>query len=110
MNNTQTNIKIFNFQTMIRRLVKMTFQPDKTEDFIAIFEASKLKIRGMAGCQHLELWRREHIFFTYSIWESEEALNNYRQSELFKDTWSRTKALFAAKPEAWSLELQSETV
>lgn len=88
----------------------MTFQPGKTEDFIAIFEASKLKIRGMPGCHHLELWRRDNIFFTYSIWENEEALNNYRHSELFKDTWSRTKALFADKPEAWSLDLQSETV
>ncbi len=88
----------------------MTFQPDKTEDFIAIFESSKLKIRAMEGCWHLELWRRDNIFFTYSIWESEAALNDYRHSELFKDTWSRTKALFADKPEAWSLELQSETI
>lgn len=88
----------------------MTFQPDKTDDFIAIFEESKMKIRAMPGCKHLELWRRENIFFTYSMWESEDALNNYRHSELFKETWQRTKVLFSDKPEAWSLDLQSKTI
>ena len=29
-------------------------------------------------------------------------LNNYRNSELFKDVWSKTKILFNKKPEAWS--------
>ena len=94
---------------MIRRLVKMTFQPDKTDDFIAIFEESKMKIRAMPGCHHLELWRKDNIFFTYSIWEDEHALNHYRFSELFKTTWAKTKALFAEKAEAWSLEVQSTT-
>ncbi len=94
---------------MLRRLVKMTFLPDKVDDFIAVFEESKQKIRAMPGCRHLELWRNGTIFFTYSIWETEEALNHYRFSELFKTTWAKTKVLFAEKAEAWSLEVQSTT-
>ncbi len=34
---------------------------------------------------------------TYSRWQSEAALNQYRDSELFKSVWSFTKALFFRK-------------
>jgi hypothetical protein len=30
------------------------------------------------------------------------ALNQYRDSELFKSVWSFTKTLFSEKPQAWS--------
>jgi heme-degrading monooxygenase HmoA len=44
------------------------------------------------------------VLFTYSLWESEADLNAYRHSELFEDTWKHTKALFADKPAAWSVD------
>lgn len=91
---------------MILRIVKMTFDTEKVADFLSIFGESREKIRAFPGCQHLELWQgtdAPHIFFTYSHWENEEALEAYRHSELFKTTWSRTKKLFADKPEAWSV-------
>lgn len=92
---------------MLIRIVRMNFQADKVDDFLAIFENSKHKIRNFEGCQHLELLRdldNPHIFSTYSLWENAEALENYRQSELFKTTWAATKVLFAAKPFAFSNE------
>lgn len=92
---------------MIKRIVKLTFQEDKLDSFQTIFEESRQKIRQFPGCHHLELWASKNpgnIFFTYSLWESEDALENYRKSELFTETWSRTKVLFADKPEAWSTE------
>lgn len=88
----------------------MTFQPDKVADFQLIFSESKEKIRNSKGCQHLELLRcvkPDNVFFTYSFWDSEADLNNYRHSELFKATWSRTKVLFADKPEAWSTQVDA---
>lgn len=87
----------------------MTFQEDKVDDFIQVFEETKQRIRNFPGCRHLELWRTGNVFFTFSMWENEAALDHYRFSELFKTTWSRTKVLFAEKAEAWSLEVQSET-
>ena len=41
-------------------------------------------------------------------WDSEEALDNYRSSPFFAETWRATKALFAAKAEAWSVHLIDE--
>jgi hypothetical protein len=92
---------------MIVRIVQMTFQEDRIDDFTALFHERKETIRNFAGCMHLELWQdhnQSNIFFTYSRWASEEHLNHYRFSDFFKDTWGKTKALFAEKPQAWSVE------
>ena len=93
---------------MIKRIVKLTFKADKTEAFKTIFEESKHKIRARQGCQHLELLRctsPDNVFFTYSYWDSEDDLNAYRYSDLFRATWAKTKVLFDGKPEAWSVEV-----
>jgi len=92
---------------MIIRIVKMTFQPEKTTEFQMIFEESKQLIRNMNGCSHLELLNdinEPNIFFTYSYWESETDLNDYRNSDVFANVWAKTKILFSAKPEAWSVQ------
>ena len=84
----------------------MTFKRESLEEFKLIFERSKEKIRNFEGCTHVELCNDiEHpnVFFTYSHWESEEALNAYRDSTFFKSTWNKTKALFDTAPEAYSL-------
>jgi hypothetical protein len=95
---------------MIKRIVKLTFQADKTDDFIQIFEESKTKIRAREGCHHVEMLRAvspTNVFFTLSIWENEDALNAYRDSELFVTTWAKTKILFSDKPAAWTVNLLS---
>ena len=92
---------------MIIRIVKMNFNPEKVTDFMQIFNESKQLIRNMPGCSHLELLNdvnEQNIFFTYSFWESENDLNNYRNSDVFAKVWAQTKILFIAKAEAWSVE------
>ncbi|WP_207493392.1 putative quinol monooxygenase [Aridibaculum aurantiacum] len=91
---------------MLVRVVKMTFRDDAIEEFKTFFEGRKKQIRNFEGCMHLELWQdRLHpaIFFTYSHWVSADALDAYRHSSFFADTWQQTKQLFAGKPEAWSI-------
>ena len=92
---------------MIKRIVKMSFQPDKVEDFKLIFKTNWKLIAGFEGCSHVELLQdklQQNIFFTYSHWINEEYLNAYRDSELFKSVWSKTKVLFNEKPQAWSVD------
>jgi len=98
---------------MIKRVVKLTFQEDKIPDFLQIFEESKTAIRAFEGCEYLELWQAKspsNVLFTYSYWTSEDALNNYRHSDFFKATWTKTKALFADRPAAWSIEVLDSPV
>lgn len=92
---------------MLVRIVKMSFNSDKIDEFLSNFEANKTKIRHFEGCKFLELYRDKdntNIFFTYSYWVSENDLNTYRNSDLFKGVWAKTKPLFNAKPEAWSVD------
>ena len=92
---------------MFVRIVKMSFKPDKIEEFLNNFEESKSKIRNFKGCSLLELYRDKtdpSIFFTYSYWNHERDLNNYKNSILFKDVWEQTKILFNEKPVAWSVD------
>ncbi|NNC69800.1 MAG: antibiotic biosynthesis monooxygenase [Flavobacteriaceae bacterium] len=92
---------------MFVRIVKMSFQPDKIDEFLSNFEQVKDKIRSFEGCEFLELYRdktNKNIFFTYSYWQSEQDLENYRNSDLFKKVWKMTKSIFNAKPEAWSVD------
>ena len=75
--------------------------------FLANFEQVKTKIRNFPGCQFLELYsdkQNESIYFTYSRWEDESDLENYRKSELFKDVWTTTKRMFRSNAQAWSVD------
>jgi quinol monooxygenase YgiN len=85
----------------------MTFREEATEDFLTLFSQTRDQIRQFPGCLHLELWQDFHqpgVYLTYSHWNTEEALNTYRQSELFTQTWAQTKVLFAEKPQVFSMK------
>lgn len=90
---------------MLIRIVRMTFHEDKIDDFIKIFEKNKEAIRNQPGCKHLQLWQDKNhpnVFSTYSLWDNEDCLNQYRASETFGKVWPATKALFKEKPVASS--------
>ncbi|MGK7389909.1 MAG: putative quinol monooxygenase [Candidatus Cyclobacteriaceae bacterium M2_1C_046] len=92
---------------MIIRIVRMSFQPSKVNQFLEVFEENNVSIRNFRGCTHLELHRdvnKPNIFATYSFWEKAEDLEKYRKSELFEKVWSKTKPLFNDKPQAFSHE------
>lgn len=89
------------------RVVKMTFLPEKVPTFLEKFKANKQTIRNFDGVEHLSLLqdkKNANQFFTYSRWESEAHLENYRNSPFFKAFWSELKPFFAAKAEAWSVD------
>ncbi len=94
---------------MILRLVKMTFKPEQTANFLAYFETVKDNIAAMPGIVSLKLYQDEsdpNVIFTHSTWLSDSYLNAYRKSEVFGSVWPKTKAMFDDKPMAWSLKLK----
>jgi heme-degrading monooxygenase HmoA len=89
------------------RIVKLHFKKEKLSDFIAHFEMVKKKINAFPGCKGMKLLqdkKSENIVFTYSEWETEQDLENYRQSALFQSIWPVIKAWFDQRAEAWSTE------
>ncbi len=92
---------------MVTRIVKMSFMPEKAEEFKQLFEQYKMQIANAEGCLSLRMMqeRGTTIFFTYSEWKSEEYLEQYRRSDLFALVWSQTKTFFNDKPQAWTNEV-----
>ena len=93
---------------MIVRVVKMKFHPELEQQFLGVFHHSAEKIREFEGCLKMNLLKVESdqlIFMTISHWNSEKDLENYRHSDLFKNTWKSVKALFSGPPEAWTLKI-----
>ena len=92
---------------MFIRIVKMSFHQENIPAFLENFENMKEKIRNSQGNRFLELYQDKNnpsVFLTYSFWETEQDLENYRQSALFDQVWTFTKKLFNDKPEAWSVD------
>ena len=91
---------------MIVRIVKLTFKQENIASFEQLFEETKDRIRNFHGCNFLELYQdteQPTIFFTYSYWHSQEALDDYRRSDFFKKVWGKTKMFFEEKPQAWTV-------
>lgn len=89
------------------RIVTMTFVPDQVADFLTLFDERSESIRAFPGCEALDLVRdtsSPNVMSTISIWSSEEALEEYRRSEIFRSTWEETKTMFADRPRAVTCE------
>lgn len=96
---------------MITRIVKLSVDSHKVEEFIRIFEEKRSNISNFAGCTKLNLLydeARPNILYTISEWESENHLQEYLDSGFFDNTWNNVKKLFVDKPEAWSLKQVGE--
>lgn len=95
---------------MITRIVRMTFKKELVSSFISIFKENQDKIRDFSGCRYVHLYQdvaNPYVFITYSEWESIEDLELYRQSDLFKTVWAKTKTCFDDKPIAFSMKKYS---
>jgi quinol monooxygenase YgiN len=91
---------------MITRIVRLSFDPQHVNAFLQVFADTKNDIRAFDGCTYLALMKDHelpNVYYTHSKWISDEALQLYRKSSLFKDTWAKTKILFNDKPLAYSL-------
>lgn len=95
----------------VTRIVKLTFQEGRIADFLTFFDTINTRVSRYEGCNGMRLLRdirQPNVVFTYSIWESEEALNSYRDSELFGTVWPTIKPWFGDKPEAWTVSTYFE--
>lgn len=92
---------------MVTRIVKMTFRSESCDEFLEVFEKYKQQIRDAKGCTYLVLLRdhdERYVFFTYSKWENEKHLDDYRYSATFAEVWPLVKVMFAAPAEAWTVD------
>lgn len=92
---------------MITRIVKLHFQEDKLQDFLDYFDGISSIVNNFPGCKGMKLYQdlaNPNIVFTYSHWNSEDDLENYRVSKEFSTIWPTIKVWFDARPEAWTIQ------
>ena len=92
----------------MKRIVRMTLKnEDALQAFQNIYAKRNPYKNGVAGCLSVEILRdinESNICYTLSEWETNEALEEYRNSAYFKQTWPMVKALLSKRAEAYSLE------
>lgn len=91
---------------MVRRIVRLEFDPERVTEFTEFFAKNRPTIASFPGCVSLDLFKDAalpNVYYTFSLWESEAALEAYRHSDTFRLLWSFAKARFAGKPLAYSL-------
>jgi quinol monooxygenase YgiN len=93
---------------MLARLVRMYFQPDRVEEFLAFYQQVRPQIARQQGCVSVLLVRQADdpaAFATWSVWESAAALDAYRTSDFFRGFWPQVKTWFRQPAEAISFDL-----
>lgn len=91
---------------MIYRIVRLAFYPEKCSSFLEAFEKRRPLVVGFSGCRSLKLLNdaeNSSVFYTFSCWENEAALEAYRSSEVFQSLWQTIKPWFSEKAQAWSM-------
>lgn len=94
----------------VLRIVKMEFEEELVCEFDALFSEIQSDIEAMPGCERVMMMKSSgapNTRTTLSWWAHEDDLNNYRKSALFGEVWPQTKAKFAEKPLAWSVDWKS---
>ena len=92
---------------MITRIVKMEFREEEVENFKKLIQPFQDEIKKFEGCQSVTIMNDKNVptrFFSYSTWLTEDHLDAYRNSELFKTTWAKAKSMFATNAQAWTVE------
>lgn len=90
---------------MITRIVKLSIADEYIVQFRTTFRENHERISNFPGCEEVRLVfdvNQPNIHFTISLWQTTNAIENYRQSALFRGIWATVKPWFNAKPEAWS--------
>ncbi len=94
---------------MITRIVILPVRASEEQDFIKLLTRSFGEVRNSTGCTALTFLRENSPeknminYVTYSKWNNESDLENYRQSFFFKNVWPAVKQFLGAKPSAYTL-------
>ena len=93
---------------MLVRIVKLTLNEDSLDFFFKEFNNNKAEIVNFPGCRGMKMLqdiKHKGTVMTYSHWDNEKALNDYRESDVFSALWNNIKTHFTERPEAWSHEV-----
>ena len=91
---------------MILRIVGLPVRAEDEPEFLQAFDYAFPLIRALPGCGHLALIGRRGgpDYLTLSVWESAQALDDYRKGPLFARVWPRIRKTLRDDPWAESYD------
>lgn len=93
---------------MITRIVRLTLKDESSQnDFRALYASRNPMNRGVSGCLEVKIMKdinENNVYYTVSKWTTNEALENYRSSAYFKETWPMVKSTLASKTKVFTME------
>ncbi len=96
------------FVIMILRLVKLNIAQERREDFLSAVTEVFETVASSAGCLGIEILssaEKPDTFLSLSRWESEAALEAYRNDTVFGTLWSTIKPWFSTPAEAQTFDI-----
>ncbi len=92
---------------MILRVVKLKVDPRKMEAFQLFMENLHDEKLRLNGCLHFDFFNERqnpNIFYSYTIWEHEKFLKQYKKTDLFKEVVQTLRELCIDEPQAWTIQ------
>ena len=92
---------------MIIRVVKIPIKDASINSFIKRIPIISNEVRRVSGCIHNDIFRdkmKENIFYSYTIWNSDEDIEKYLGSQYYKDIWGDLWDYFEGTPKSWKID------
>ena len=92
---------------MIKRIVRLTVKDAASKEaFQEIYRSRNPFKNGVIGCLEVKVMQDvndDDVFYTVSLWGSNDDLEAYRKSDYFAETWPLVKAQLSKPAEAFSM-------
>ncbi len=92
---------------MILRVVKMKVDLRKIDAFKLFMDNLHDEKLRLAGCLHFDYFNERQnpsIYYSYTIWEHEKYLKQYKKTEFSKEVLQTLRDLCVEEPQAWTIQ------
>ncbi len=85
----------------------MTLKEAHVDSFKKRIPIISIEVRRVSGCMHNDIFRdknKDNVFYSYTIWNSEEDIEKYLNSQYYKEIWNDLWDYFKIEPQAWKID------
>ncbi|OFX61669.1 MAG: hypothetical protein A2046_04560 [Bacteroidetes bacterium GWA2_30_7] len=92
---------------MIVRIVKMQVNESNKVLFKQTLKDYQPLLKKQKGCMQIDMLndkKIKDIYYSYTIWDNEENLKKYKNSDFYKELSSKVLPLCEKEPQAWTVD------
>lgn len=92
---------------MITRITKFQVKPELSEEFESFVHQFKDELMSTEGCRHFDILKDKENnkqLFMFMIWQEDDFLDQFRQSDLNKLLVGKLNYFSEKEPSSWTVE------